>query len=80
MNSLTFSKGPCPGLNAAANHGYLSRSGVTTLQETITGLGALYGMSPDLAGFLAAYGIIFDGDIVEGTWSIGKYLLRSSSR
>lgn len=28
-------------------------------------------MSPDLAGLLAAYGIIFDGDPVLGTWSIG---------
>lgn len=28
-------------------------------------------MSPDLAGFLAAYAIIFDGDPVNGQWSIG---------
>ena len=28
-------------------------------------------MSPDLAGFLAAYAIIFDGDPLAGTWSIG---------
>lgn len=64
-------RGPCPGLNAAANHGYLSHSGVTTIEETITGMGALFGMSPDLAGFLAAYAVIFDGDPILGTWSIG---------
>ncbi|KAF2173462.1 hypothetical protein M409DRAFT_15744 [Zasmidium cellare ATCC 36951] len=64
-------RGPCPGLNAAANHGYLSRSGILTIENTIEGLGAAYGMSVDLAGFLAAYGIIFDGDPVAGTWSIG---------
>lgn len=45
--------------------------GVLTIQDTIDGLGAAYGMSPDLAGFLAAYAIIFDGDPVLGTWSIG---------
>ncbi len=28
-------------------------------------------MSADLAGFLAAYAIIMDGDILAGTWSIG---------
>lgn len=28
-------------------------------------------MSPDLAGFLAAYAVIFNGDPVAGTWSIG---------
>ena len=33
-------RGPCPGLNAAANHGYLPRSGIVSLEETIAGLGA----------------------------------------
>lgn len=31
-------RGPCPGLNAAANHGYLPRSGVATIEETVRGL------------------------------------------
>ncbi|KAL8669093.1 MAG: hypothetical protein Q9168_006302 [Polycauliona sp. 1 TL-2023] len=29
--TATDKRGPCPGLNAAANHGYLPRSGITTL-------------------------------------------------
>ena len=33
-------RGPCPGLNAAANHGYLPRSGIVSLEETVAGLGA----------------------------------------
>ena len=33
-------RGPCPGLNAAANHGYLPRSGIATLEETVGGLNA----------------------------------------
>ena len=33
-------RGPCPGLNAAANHGYLPRSGIASLEETVSGLGA----------------------------------------
>lgn len=37
----------------------------------ITGLGELYNMSPDLAGFLAAYAVVFDGDVITQTWSIG---------
>lgn len=32
-------RGPCPGLNAAANHGYLPRSGVASIEETVRGLG-----------------------------------------
>ncbi|KAI5363761.1 putative chloroperoxidase [Septoria linicola] len=55
-------RGPCPGLNAAANHGYIPRAGYMTIVETIDGLGAAYGMGVDLAGFLAAYAVIVDGD------------------
>jgi hypothetical protein len=58
-------------LNAAANHGYLSRSGVTTIEETIVGLGAAFGLGPAACAVLAAYAVIFDGDPVLGTWSIG---------
>lgn len=68
---LTRLIGPCPGLNAAANHNYLPHSGVATIAETVAGLGAAYGMAPTLAAALAAYAIIFDGDPVLGTWSIG---------
>ena len=42
-----------------------------TLAQTVTGLGQAYGMTPDLSGFLAAFAIIFNGDPVLGTWSIG---------
>ncbi|GME35481.1 hypothetical protein GTA08_BOTSDO05233 [Neofusicoccum parvum] len=69
--SKTDLRGPCPGLNAAANHGYLPHSGVATIQQTIDGLGAAYGMSPDLALFLAAYAVVIDGDIGSLSWSIG---------
>ena len=33
-------RGPCPGLNAAANHGYLPRNGIATIEQTVSGLGA----------------------------------------
>lgn len=64
-------RGPCPGLNAAANHGFLSHSGVTTIAETVNGLGAAYGLSADAAGFLAVYAVAISGDPASGTWSIG---------
>ena len=64
-------RGPCPGLNAAANHGYLPRSGIASIEQTVSGLGALYNMEATLATFLAAYAITLDGNIAEGVWSIG---------
>jgi hypothetical protein len=30
-------RGPCPGLNAMANHGYLPHNGVATVQQFIDG-------------------------------------------
>ncbi|KAF1988889.1 Cloroperoxidase [Aulographum hederae CBS 113979] len=65
-------RGPCPGLNAAANHGFLPRSGITTLEQTVTGLGAAYGFGPEFAAALSAFAIVFTGDPTRGTWSIGQ--------
>jgi hypothetical protein len=31
-------RGPCPGLNALANHGYIARSGITSLAEVVTAI------------------------------------------
>ena len=64
-------RGECPGLNAAANHGFLPHSGLPTIAGTITGLGDAYNMSPELAGFLAVVSVALAGDPVTETWSIG---------
>ena len=65
----TDQRGPCPGLNAAANHGYLPHNGVANIQQFITGTYQVFGMAQDIAGFLAVYGAIFDGDLTG--YSIG---------
>jgi hypothetical protein len=31
-------RGPCPGLNALANHGYISRDGITSFAEVVTAI------------------------------------------
>ncbi|EGP92438.1 uncharacterized protein MYCGRDRAFT_24719, partial [Zymoseptoria tritici IPO323] len=64
-------RGPCPGLNAAANHGYLPRNGIQNIEQTISGLGALYNLGPRITAVLAAYAVITEGNPVEGVWSIG---------
>ncbi|KAF2149018.1 Cloroperoxidase [Myriangium duriaei CBS 260.36] len=62
-------RGPCPGLNALANHNYLPHNGVATITEFINATMEVFGMGLDLATFLATYGALVDGD---GTkWSIG---------
>ncbi|KAI0864483.1 hypothetical protein F4860DRAFT_501179 [Xylaria cubensis] len=62
-------RGPCPGLNAMANHGYLPHNGVGTIDDFISGTMAAFGMGVDLATFLAIYGAVFDGDLT--SYSIG---------
>ncbi|KAI0201210.1 hypothetical protein F4808DRAFT_469865 [Astrocystis sublimbata] len=55
-------RGPCPGLNALANHGYLPHNGVADIATMIKATNEVYGMSIDLGGFLAVYGTVLDGN------------------
>jgi hypothetical protein len=62
-------RGPCPGLNAFANHNFLPHNGYATIAQFIQATTEVVGMGPDLAGFLAVYGAAIDGDGL--AWSIG---------
>ncbi|KAI9050843.1 hypothetical protein LZ554_004962 [Drepanopeziza brunnea f. sp. 'monogermtubi'] len=62
-------RGPCPGLNAMANHGYIPHNGVATIQQFIEGTYKVFGMGIDLGAFLSIYGALADGDLTK--WSIG---------
>lgn len=42
-------RGPCPGLNALANHGYIQRSGVTSFIELLSATQMVYGLAFDLS-------------------------------
>ncbi len=44
---------------------------IASIEETVSGLGALYNMSPELAAVLAAYAVALDGNVLQGVWSIG---------
>lgn len=65
-------RGPCPGLNAAANHGFLARDGITTFDELVDAQQNLYNVGYDLAQLLALLGLtLTDGDVVTEKLSIG---------
>ncbi|RGP65270.1 hypothetical protein FLONG3_9300 [Fusarium longipes] len=55
-------RGPCPGLNALANHGYINRKGITSLLEVTGAINKVYGMGIDLATILATMGTVFVGN------------------
>jgi hypothetical protein len=62
-------RGPCPGLNALANHNYLPHDGVATIDQFVSATNKVFGMGIDLAIFLSVYGAVMDGDLT--SWSIG---------
>ncbi|KAL8909766.1 MAG: hypothetical protein Q9171_004911, partial [Xanthocarpia ochracea] len=66
-------RGPCPGLNALANHGYLPHNGVAPAATIIQAVNQVYGMALDLGTFLAAFGTVNNGDPLSLTpgFSIG---------
>ncbi|KUJ21101.1 putative aromatic peroxygenase [Mollisia scopiformis] len=66
-------RGPCPGLNALANHNYLPHDGVAAWIDIFNQTVSVYGLGEDIAAFLAVYGAIFDGSIVslDPGYSIG---------
>ncbi|KAJ5548959.1 hypothetical protein N7513_006193 [Penicillium frequentans] len=66
-------RGPCPGLNALANHGYIPRKGVVSFGNAITAINEVYGMGIDLATVLAIMGTVWTGDAIslDPSFSIG---------
>jgi len=62
-------RGPCPGLNTLANHGYISRNGVTGVVEAATASSNVFGMGVDLSAFLSVYSALIAGDLT--SFSIG---------
>ncbi|KZO94183.1 Cloroperoxidase [Calocera viscosa TUFC12733] len=64
-------RGPCPGLNTLANHGFLSRDGITTYTEMIAALQNVYNVEFPVAVALTMLGFVFDGDPVSEIISIG---------
>ncbi|RSL98398.1 hypothetical protein CEP52_010354 [Fusarium oligoseptatum] len=55
-------RGPCPGLNALANHGYINRKGVTSLTEVTGAINKIFGMGIELSSILAVMGTVFVGN------------------
>lgn len=66
-------RGPCPGLNALANHNFISHDGITTYTEMVDAAQNVYNWKYDLASFVATFGIIQDGNILTQVLSIGCF-------
>ncbi|GAB1523150.1 hypothetical protein RhiTH_006280 [Rhizoctonia solani] len=60
----TDKRGPCPGLNALSNHGYLPHNGVTTFTKAIEASNEVFGMGTEIATLLSALGGGPTGELV----------------
>lgn len=72
-------RGPCAGLNAAANHGYLQRDGIVNADSINTGLWEAFGLDKTATIFLETATSFFNGDPISGRWSIGPHSDKTSS-
>ncbi|KAH9845358.1 Peroxidase, family 2 [Teratosphaeria destructans] len=69
----TDQRGPCPALNALANHGYISRNGITSLLTVLPAIVRVYGMGLDVGLILTVMGVVWSGNLLslEPSFSIG---------
>jgi hypothetical protein len=72
-------RGACPGLNTLANHGYIPRSGIVTVAQSIKASADVFNMGADLSAFLAGGSVVFAGDIPTMRFSIGGADARTNS-
>ncbi|KAF7359639.1 Cloroperoxidase [Mycena venus] len=64
-------RGPCPAMNTLANHGYISRNGITSFEEIINGAGEAFNIDRDMAAGMAALNILTRGNPFVNKISIG---------
>ncbi|KAF6755032.1 aromatic peroxygenase precursor [Ephemerocybe angulata] len=64
-------RGPCPGLNTLASHGYLPRNGVATPAQIINAVQECFNMENLTARFLTYAAFLVDGNLVTDLLSIG---------
>ncbi|PPJ58799.1 hypothetical protein CBER1_08236 [Cercospora berteroae] len=72
-------RGPCAGLNSAANHGYIPRDGIATPEAINTGLWEAFSLDGTATLFLNTATSFFNGDPFSGRWSIGPHSPKTNS-
>ncbi|KAG2003733.1 Aromatic peroxygenase [Coprinopsis cinerea AmutBmut pab1-1] len=65
-------RGPCPGLNTLASHGYLPRNGVASPSQIIDAVQEGFNMENELARFTTYVAHLVDGNLVTDLLSIGE--------
>ncbi|KDR72032.1 hypothetical protein GALMADRAFT_143376 [Galerina marginata CBS 339.88] len=64
-------RGPCPGLNTLASHGWLPRNGIASPSQIVTAVQEGFNMENDLALFVTYGAHLVDGNVLTDRLSIG---------
>jgi len=64
-------RGPCPGLNTLASHGYLPRNGIASPAQIVNAVQEGFNMANDLAKFVTYAAFLVDGNPITNLMSIG---------
>ncbi|KAF9028895.1 Cloroperoxidase [Hymenopellis radicata] len=64
-------RGPCPGLNTLANHGFISRNGITSFEEIIIAAQEAYNIDRDMAVRMVSLPMLGRGNPFVNKISIG---------
>jgi hypothetical protein len=66
------SRGPCPGLNLLANHGYLPRNGYVNMGQVIDATARGFNMGADLSTVLTVFAVLGSGDFDTLSFYLGS--------
>ncbi|KAF7296004.1 Zn(2)-C6 fungal-type domain-containing protein [Mycena kentingensis (nom. inval.)] len=64
-------RGPCPGMNTLANHGYIPRNGIATFEDIVNGMLEAFNTQIDFGAFLVAANMLMRGNPFTNKLSIG---------
>ncbi|KAJ7290579.1 Chloroperoxidase [Mycena rebaudengoi] len=64
-------RGPCPGMNTLANHGYIPRNGIATFEEITLAMAEAYNLEINFGAFLVAANMLLRGNPFVNKISIG---------
>lgn len=72
-------RGPCPGMNLLANHGFIARNGITNYNEIVSAMINVFNIGFDHATILTTLGVASCGSSITGKLSIGPDMTSSTS-
>ncbi|KAJ7869383.1 hypothetical protein B0H13DRAFT_2350975 [Mycena leptocephala] len=66
-------RGPCPGMNTLANHGYIPRNGIATFEQITVAMVEAFNLEINFGAFLVAANMLLRGNPFQVTGGLSKH-------